>query len=84
MTTQTWQLAELTPEQLMLLNEAERTLGTDYLLVYRPGETAEIDRLKPQPGDIPIAQLNEGQLDCLRGLETRLQAVVVAYQQETT
>ena len=83
MTTQTWRWAELTPEQLMLLTEAEQTLGTDYLLVYQPGEPPEADRLDPKSGDIPIAQLNASQLECLRGLETRLQAVVVAYQQDS-
>ncbi len=80
MTTQTWRWAELTPEQQMLLDEAERTLGTDYLLVYQSSEPPEANRLESLPSDLPVARLNESQLECLRGLESRLQAVVVAYQ----
>lgn len=80
MATQTWQWAELTPEQKMLLDEAERTLGADYLLAYESSEPSDVNRPESLSTDLPVARLNDSQLECLRGLESRLEAVVVAYQ----
>jgi hypothetical protein len=76
MSTQTWKWANLNNEQMNLLSEAEKTLGADYLLVYQPGEARDMDA---QSSQLSVAQLNDSQLECLRGLENRLDAVVVAY-----
>jgi hypothetical protein len=81
MATQTWKWAALDPEQMALLKEAEDTLGADYLLAFEPsdasGRMGESER-----GGLPMAQLNQSQIECLQGLETRLNAVVIAYQDE--
>ena len=73
-----WNWAELTDDQMAKVATAEQTLGADYLLVYQPagaGGTATAPALRPAP-------LTESQLECLAGLETQLQAVVVAYSNE--
>jgi hypothetical protein len=80
MTAQTWKWAQLTPDQLTLLSEAERTLGTDYLLVYQPGESQDANRMETGAESVSVAQLNDSQIECLQGLEKRLEAVVVAYK----
>lgn len=83
MATENWKWAKLTSEQMRLLAEAEQTLGADYLLVYQPNKAADPIRLGSLNSELPIAPLNDSQLECLRGLETRLGAVVVAYQRST-
>lgn len=75
-----WTWAELTSEQLGLVTEAERTLGTDYLLVYQAREQAGVSGTRSLLDRMQVAALNESQLECLHGLEKQLQAVVVAYQ----
>ncbi len=75
-----WTWADLNDDQMKLVSEAESTLRADYLLAYRPsnGETPRSIRfalLELQP-----AGLDESQLDCLVGLESQLDAVIVAYQ----
>lgn len=74
----TWTWANLTDDQMAKVATAEQTLGADFLLVYQPadtGATATAPELLP-------AALTESQLECLAGLETQLQAVVVAYSNE--
>ncbi|HKZ01947.1 MAG TPA: hypothetical protein VJ180_06900 [Pyrinomonadaceae bacterium] len=84
MTDQTWQWAELNSEQKTLLDEAEQTLGADYLLAYKQSEPSDAGWKESQhSSDLNAAQLSDSQLECLRGLETRLEAVVVAYQKAT-
>ncbi|HLF28459.1 MAG TPA: hypothetical protein VJG32_19165 [Anaerolineae bacterium] len=80
MTSDNWTWAGLTHDQLDLLAEAERTLGPDFLLAYRHDAQAIDSTPGAVRGGLRVATLNESQLDCLRGLETRLQAIVVAYQ----
>ncbi len=72
-----WTWAPLTSEQIKLVTEAEQTLGADYLLVYQAGEQAT-SRLTLSHAQ--VAALSESQLECLQGLEMKLQAVVIAYR----
>lgn len=80
MATDHWTFANLNDEQLDLIHEGESTLGADYLVVYQQDE-------KTPPGYVELfleglraAPLDDSQLECLVGLEERLQAVVVAYK----
>jgi hypothetical protein len=75
-----WTWAPLTDEQRQALEEAERTLGAELLLAYARDQGGEprheaglLDGLRP-------TRLDESQMDCLTGLEHRLDAVVVAYE----
>jgi hypothetical protein len=79
MTDPTWTWAQLDELQLRVLHEAEKTLGADYVLAYRAGGEA----------DVPIefmglrtAALSDSQLECLRGVETQLNATLVAYHKQ--
>lgn len=74
----TWIWAELNPDQLALIAEAEQSLGADYLLVYRNDDAAGNAVVTTQPG-LYAASLTASQLECLHGVEMMLQAVVVAY-----
>jgi hypothetical protein len=62
-----WALADLTPEQERLLEEAEATLGAGVLLAFKGSEATP-------------SQLTASQLACLQGLEQRLGVVIVALQ----
>jgi hypothetical protein len=77
-----WTWADLTRKQLELIAEAERTLGTDYLLAYQAREQAGAGGTRSALNRMQVASLNESQLECLHGLEQQLQAVVVAYKQK--
>lgn len=72
-----WIWASLTDEQLRLVAEAEQTLGADYLVAYQAGERAAS---RMPLSNVQVATLNESQLECLQGLEQKLQAVVIAYR----
>ncbi|MHB0870986.1 MAG: hypothetical protein ACYC5J_16245 [Chloroflexota bacterium] len=58
-------LSHLTEEQERLLKESESTLGGGVLLAYREGE-------------VEPAQLNESQMECLKGLEEKLGMTILA------
>ncbi|MHB8992663.1 MAG: hypothetical protein ACYC66_13670 [Chloroflexota bacterium] len=58
-------LSHLTEEQERLLKESESTLGGGVLLAYREGEVSP-------------AQLNESQMECLKGLEEKLGMTILA------
>ncbi len=60
-----WTLANLTPEQEKMLQEAEASLGGGVLLAFKGAEA-------------PPSPLTNTQLERLRGLEDRLGLVVVA------
>lgn len=62
-----WMLANLTDEQLNKVQEAERTLGAEYILVF-------------QPASMQVAELDESQVECLQGLEQDLGMTTVAYK----
>jgi hypothetical protein len=75
-----WDFADLDPAQLALVVEAERTLETDVVMVFRPGAPswADVERLADE-GLTPV-ELDESQLECLQGLERQVGGVAVAYR----
>lgn len=77
MSDTTWSWAELDEAQLELVDEAERELGADFVLVYREGPPGipvqALGRVTPAP-------LDEERVDRLRGLEQRMGGVAVAYR----
>jgi hypothetical protein len=80
MNTSHWTFANLNNEQLELIKEGEGTLGADYLVAYQQDEKAPPGYVELFLGGIKAAQLDGSQIECLEGLEQRLQAVVVAYK----
>ena len=76
-----WTWSDLSGEKLGMLNEAEQTLGADILLAFQEDKRAEPQRASISQSGLHIAPLNESQLECLQGLEEKMQAVVIAYQQ---
>lgn len=80
--TQAWTLAELAPEQLELVNEAERTLDTDIVMVYRPARWGTVDEDTVAAQGLHPVELDPIQLECLLGLERLVGAVVVAYRRD--
>jgi hypothetical protein len=74
-----WTWAALTPDELALVSEAERTLGATYVLAYQPAQQVAAP-VEPYLQDVRAAALSDSQLECLRGLEQQLDAVLVAYQ----
>ncbi len=60
-----WTLTHLTDEQERMLKEAEATLGANVLLAFTAGQV------------VP-SQLNESQMECLKGLEEKLGMSVLA------
>ena len=78
MSTSGWTWANLNEQQLQLLSEAERSLGADYLLVYKPSNHSS-RAVESRVRALEAAPLTESQLDCLHGLEQQFQAIIVAY-----
>lgn len=79
---QAWTYAELAPEQVALVDEAERTLDTDIVMVYRPTRFGTVDEdLLAAEGLHPF-ELDPMQLECLQGLERMVGGVVVAYRRD--
>jgi hypothetical protein len=78
MTEAIWTWAHLDAHGIELVEEAERTLGADFVVVY-----AEGDPRRDMPAQLPFtaAPLDESQLECLRGLESQVGGVAVAYRQ---
>jgi len=74
-----WTFCDLQDEQLDLVKEAERTLSTDVVLAFRPADDGPLHDGDRAPGVQP-ATLDESQLECLQGLESRFDAVLVAYR----
>jgi len=75
-----WTWAELNDDQMKLVTEAEGTLGADYLLAYRPSEQETPRSVRFALLELQAAGLDESQVECLNGLESRLNAVIVAYK----
>lgn len=80
MATTQWTWANLTAVQRQQVTDAEDTLGADYLLVYQPSQQRSPQSAGTLAGELHIATLTPSQLECLKGLEDQLQAVVVAYR----
>jgi hypothetical protein len=80
MSSNAWAWAHLEGAQLDDLKEAERTLGARVLLAYQADQMAKVQGERfPQSG-LKVAPLNESQVECLVGLESKIKAVVIAYQ----
>jgi len=73
----TWSWAELDEQQLELVDDVERELGAEFVLVYRPGPpgipTGALGGVEPSP-------LDAAKIDRLRGLEAQVGGVAVAYR----
>ena len=74
-----WNFADLEPEQIALVVEAERTLDPDLVMAYEPSAWGTVDpdsigeRLDP-------AELETSQLEYLQGQERMVGGVLVAYR----
>ena len=80
MTDAIWTWATLDAHGLSLVEEAERTLGADFVLAYAAGEPrTDLPALLP----LTAASLDARQLEHLRGLEAELGVVAVAYRQQS-
>lgn len=75
-----WVFADLDPRHVDLVREAERTLGADYVMAFRPAPRGGMTPPAPPPRFLP-AVLDASRLDCLQGLEQQLDAVLVAYSE---
>ncbi len=76
MANEAWTWADLDEQQLALVREAEQTLGSEVVVAYRRGDVSRVGRagvaMRP-------AALDESQLECLQGVESRIGCVAVAY-----
>jgi hypothetical protein len=77
-----WTYAHLGPEQLALVDEAERTLDDDIVIVYEPSSWGTVDPETVAADGLRPVELEAGQLEYLQGLERQLGSVVVAYRRE--
>lgn len=77
MTDTTWKWASLDDQALELVQEAERTIGADVVLVFSEGTPRTDGRTRD---GLRPASLDASQLECLQGMEAQLGAVAVAYQ----
>jgi len=77
---QSWTFAELAPEQLALVAEAERTLDTDIVLVYAPSDWGMVDDMTVEAQGLEPVGLDPVQLECLQGMERMVGGVAVAYR----
>jgi hypothetical protein len=79
MATAEWTFAELEPEQVDLVHEAERTLDTDVVMAYVPSRWGTVDPDAIGDGLTPV-ELEASQLEYLQGLERTVGGVLVAYR----
>lgn len=75
-----WTFPDLQDDQLELVREAERTLSADVVLAFAPVPDGPLHDGDDPPGVRP-ASLSDSELECLQGLESMLNAVLVAYRQ---
>jgi hypothetical protein len=77
MTTETWTWARLDADRLALVEQTERAIGADFVIVYAPG-----DPRRDMPASLPLAPaaLTDEQIEQLRSLEARVGGVAVAYK----
>ena len=76
-----WTFADLEPDQLAMVNEAERTLDTDIVMAYRPSPWGTVDPETVADGLRPV-DLESSQLEYLQGLEGKVGGVLVAYRRD--
>jgi hypothetical protein len=74
-----WSFADLEPAQIDLIHEAERTLGTDVVMAYKPGQWGTVDPDAIADTLRPV-DLEASQLEYLQGLERKVDGVLVAYR----
>lgn len=77
-----WSYAELGPEQLELVDAAERSLDGDIVMVYRPSAWGTVDPEIVTADGLRPDVLEASQLELLQALEARLGGVIVAYRRE--
>lgn len=77
---QAWTFAQLDPAELALVNEAERTLDTDIVMVYEPARYGLVDKETVAEQGLAPMDLEPSQLECLQGLERMVGGVAVAYK----
>lgn len=77
-----WSYAELGEDQLELVAEAERTLDTDVVMVYRPSAWGTVDPEAVSAEGLHPVELEGSQLECLQGLERQVGGVMVAYRRD--
>jgi hypothetical protein len=80
MSANNWIFATLENDQLELIKEGETALGVDYLVAYRQDEGAHPGYINLFLEGLSAATLDDREIECLEGLEQRIQAVVVAYK----
>ena len=76
-----WTFADLEPEQLELVLEAERALDTDIVMAYRPSPYGTVDPDTIADGLRPV-ELEATELEFLQAMEQRVGGVLVAYRRE--
>jgi hypothetical protein len=76
-----WTFADLGPDQVALINEAERTLETDVVMAYAPSPWGTVDPDTIAEGMHPV-ELDPSQLEYLQGLERMVGGVLVAYRRD--
>ena len=81
MGTDGWTFADLEPEQVALVNEAERTLGTDVVMAYAPSPWGTVDPETVADGMHPV-ELESNQIEYLQSLERTVGGVLVAYRRD--
>ena len=74
-----WSFAELEPESIELVHEAERTLDTDVVMAYTPSRFGTVDPDAVGETLHPV-ELEASQLEYLQALERRVGGVLVAYR----
>jgi hypothetical protein len=76
-----WTFADLQPDQVALVNEAERTLDTDVVMAYAPSRWGTVDPDTVAEGMHPV-ELESSQLEYLQRLERMVGGVLVAYRRD--
>ena len=76
-----WTFADLEPEQLALVSEAERTLDTDVVIAFAPSQWGTIDPDTIADGLHPV-ELETSQIEYLQSLERKVGGVLVAYRRD--
>ena len=74
-----WSFADLAPAQIDLVQEAERTLGTDVVMAYKPSRWGTVDPDAIGDALHPV-ELEASQLEYLQSLERKVDGVLVAYR----
>jgi hypothetical protein len=78
-----WTWANLSKEKIDILQEGERTLGSsvDLLLAFQGDSIGIIGEDGFRQNKFELARISDSQIECLRGLEKKISATVIAYHQ---